>query len=124
MAADPLDEGRLRAKYWDWCSARLADRFLSLSADDIYRIARREPSAGRSEGRDTPVGRDAAALKHESGSSFRALVARVTEALAAEMALPTFEEWTAAYRDDPGRFEAELLGMWREAPPAEDAVEG
>lgn len=45
--------------------------------------------------------------------SFRAIVARVTEVLAARMPLPTFEEWEAAYRASPARYEAELLGLWK-----------
>ncbi|MEX2609346.1 MAG: hypothetical protein WEA24_05315 [Gemmatimonadota bacterium] len=122
MAAESEEARTLRAKYWDWCSARLADRFLSLSSDDIYRLARREPETGAGLGGGTPVGRDPGALAGETPASFRELVAQVTESLAREMGLPSFEQWSAAYREDPARFEGQLLGMWRdrEAEPTED----
>jgi hypothetical protein len=113
MAADSADDPTLRAKYWDWCSARLADRFLSLSSDEIYRLARGETETGSSLGGDVPMGEDVGALARESPASFRQLVARVTESLTREMGLPTFEQWRAAYGEDPQRFDGELLGMWR-----------
>jgi hypothetical protein len=46
--------------------------------------------------------------------TFRAIVERVTEALTAELSLPSFAEWSFAYREDPARFDAEMLGLWRE----------
>jgi len=41
-------------------------------------------------------------------------VERVTEVLTARLGLPPFEEWVAMYRAAPDRYEAELLGLWRE----------
>jgi hypothetical protein len=41
-------------------------------------------------------------------------VEQVTEVLRAELALPSFEEWAAAYRAEPERYDEELLGLWRE----------
>ena len=35
-------------------------------------------------------------------------------ALTAELALPGFDEWVAAYRSDPARYDEELLGLWRD----------
>lgn len=100
--ADEPDDGRiLRAKYLDWCSARVAERFLQLTPDEIYRVAH-EGAGGA--GADSPVGVEL---------SYRTLVERVTEALTARMELPSYEEWAAAYAESPERFEAELSGLWR-----------
>ncbi len=106
MAADP-DLGRvLRAKYLDWCSARLADQFLRLTPDDIYELAQQaEPESGPGPGAEHGVGTEL---------SYRSVVERVTEALRLRIQLPTFEEWAAAYAEAPERFDEELLGLWRE----------
>ena len=122
MVPPAADEQELRAKYLDWCSARLADRFLALSPDEIYELAERA-SHGRD---DAPVAfgvsGSEAALPQRSHSfaeaavkepeNFRNLIARVTEVLADT--LPTFETWLAGYRADPARYEEELLGFWKE----------
>ncbi len=107
MAADPDLERVLRAKYHDWCSARLAEQFLRLTPDEIYELAHAEaepdgtavPEAGRAIGTEV---------------SYRSVVERATEALASRMQLPSFEEWSAAYMEAPERFDQELLGFWRE----------
>ena len=46
--------------------------------------------------------------------SFMEVVDRATEALAAQMQLPTFEAWVLAYRSDPQRYEEDLAGFWRD----------
>lgn len=81
----------LRAKYFDWCSARVAERFVSLEVKEIYELA-----GGGSE------------------MAFNEVVDRATEALASQMSLPSFDEWVAAYRSDPQRYEEDLAGFWRE----------
>jgi hypothetical protein len=122
MAPPEADEEVLRAKYLDWCSARLADRFLALSPDEIYELAERA-SHGRD---DTLVALGASGTEAEmpqrssslaeaavkEPENFRNLIARVTEVLAET--LPTFEAWVEGYRADPARYEEELLGFWRE----------
>ena len=92
----------LRAKYLDWCSARIAERFLALSPDEIYQLAERA-SAGPADqaGPQPPLSPD--------------LISRVTEVLADEMVLPTFEEWSAAYSEAPEEFDSEMLGFWKES---------
>src|SRR5688572_13941090 len=126
MAPPNAREKELRAKYLDWCSARLADHFLALSPDEIYELAERA-SHGREPETDavvaTGVSGEVGQWKPERAAlptpallseadTFRVLVARVTEVLADT--LPTFEEWSAAYEREPGRFDDELLGFWRE----------
>jgi hypothetical protein len=109
--------GTLRAKYLDWCSARLAERFLDLSPEEIYELAQ---PAGGAEGVATE-GRSV--LPHPTDDSYRQLVERVTEALLVRVPLPSFEQWAEAYAEDPARFDAELLGLWKEAVESE-SVEG
>src|SRR5687768_7814714 len=120
-------EPELRAKYLDWCSARLADHFLALSPDEIYEMAERA-SHGREPETDAVVAtgasgpnelqwqRDGLTLRIPDAwrehQTFRVLVARVTEVLADT--LPSFEEWSAAYEREPERYDDELLGFWKE----------
>ena len=110
---EPGDRTR-RAKYLDWCSARLAERFLDLSPEEIYALARPESSDPEGAG----VSPDLPPPTHES---YRTLVQRVTESLLRTSSLPTYEQWSAAYAEAPERFEGELLGLWREV--AGEAVE-
>jgi hypothetical protein len=125
MGPPDARENELRAKYLDWCSARLADHFLALSPDEIYELAERA-SHGREPETDAVVAGRASARQqlswqeHSSSATvsldesdvFRVLVARVTEVLADT--LPTYEEWAAEYQRDPGRYDVELLGFWKE----------
>jgi hypothetical protein len=127
MSDAAANERELRAKYLDWCSARLAERFLALSPDEIYELAERT-SHGRTEslvalGASTPDSSSDFDLTAQNNStaatydtdSFRVLVARVTEVLADTLDLPDFETWVALYREAPQRFEEELVGFWRDA---------
>lgn len=136
---NPADATTLRAKYLDWCSAQVADRFLELTPDQIYDLAYGSPSGledgqsvasiapGSSEAEkaaecqsnsaassSSPVATwVASAGDPESGIQYRVLVERVAEMLAARMQLPSFDEWVEAYLAAPDRYEAELLGFWR-----------
>jgi len=98
----PEGERVLRAKYLDWCSARLADRFMRLTPEGIYALAERAESERAVPGNAS------------GGLTFASLVERVTARLAAELSLPRYEEWSYAYGEDPSRFEEELSGLWRE----------
>lgn len=133
MANDPAGDRALRAKYLDWCSAKVADRFLELTPDQIYELAYGSPavapgatahssgvpplesetesaagSAATPAASSYPLGVGA-----EGGAIYLALVERVAERLAATLRLPPFEEWAAAYRESPTTFDEELLGLWR-----------
>jgi hypothetical protein len=103
------EERVIRAKYLDWCSARIAERFLQLTPEEIWQLAE---TASRD---DEESLRGAVVV---SGSSeempFRWMVGRVTEALAVSLELPTLDEWRVGYREAPERYESELLGFWRE----------
>jgi len=129
MAVDPADDRILRAKYLDWCSAQVADRFLKLTPDEIYQLAHQaRPGEAAEDGRSlsadggAAVADDGAPRRAVSetpepvapGLSYRALVQRVTAVLTASMELPPFDRWVEAYRASPARFEAEMLGFWEE----------
>ena len=147
-------ESTLRAKYLDWCSARLAERFLDLSPEEIYALARPDapdrtgagsadeppdaspgaaaeplasgPPAPSSPGSTGPAGeaepdageteptRSSSSLPDPTDDDYRVLVQRVTEALLKRTSLPTFEQWAEAYAETPERFDAELLGFWKD----------
>ena len=124
----------LRAKYLDWCSARIADRFLALSPDEIYQLAERATHGPADMASPLPplssfdfpnttepdwhaaIDQTVTAIADDSleAATFRTLVARVTEVLADEMELPTFEEWSAAYSEAPEEFDSEMLGFWKD----------
>lgn len=96
-------EAGLRGKYLDWCSARVAERFLDLTPEEIYELALpAEEEAGSHPGRHDP--RD---------ESYTALVRRATDALVVKLALPGFEEWARSYAEDPESYDRELLGFWK-----------
>lgn len=133
MAVDPADERILRAKYLDWCSAQVADRFLKLSPDAIYQLAHQVgagaavDAASGTRAAGAPVTGEEAQLRAGNeapepsapGLSYRDLVERVTEALTASMELPPFDRWVDAYLASPERFEAEMLGFWEGGEPAD-----
>lgn len=103
----------LRAKYLDWCSARIAERFLQLTPDEIYELAQR--STGKSGEAREAVSPRGTRPSPDPGpvASFPDIVERVTEHLAATLELPTFRDWSASYRAQPSRYDEELLGLWR-----------
>lgn len=115
MGPEPADAAILRAKYLDWCSAKLADEFLRLTPEEIYELAHASdpgPGSERAAAATVPAAPGPGALP--PGLSYRELVARVTEALAARLGLPGFAAWVAAYRAAPDRYEEEMLGLWKE----------
>jgi hypothetical protein len=110
MSTDPAGARILKAKYLDWCSARLADRFLRLTPEEVFELAQQA----------TPARAGEASLSWQSGSpeSYREMVERASEVLAVQLDLPPFEKWAAAYEANPGQFDHELLGFWKEGVPA------
>ena len=128
MAGSETSERILRAKYLDWCSARVAESFLALSPDEIYELAETATHGQPILGDPVASLSSFFAPEHELAwhngldpntatsdtEPFRALVAKVTDVLAERIALPTFEEWSAAYQESPRDFDNELLGFWRE----------
>lgn len=101
-------EPDLKARYLDYCAARISEVFLSLSDERTYALM--EEAA-----RDAGI---------EIGSlGFSDMMDLVTERLRENVPLPSYEDFAREYREDPARFEALLL-----EPPADreagDEVEG
>ncbi len=96
--ADPDRPDLLRGKYLDYCSARIADVLLRLTADEMYLLAQ---DAARELGR-----------REEASLSYDAVVRLATQRLSSSISLPDFATWSLAYEEDPDRFERELLGLW------------
>jgi hypothetical protein len=86
-------EAELRAKYLEYCSARLSEVFLSLSDEHTYQILE---EAAREKGEDL------ASLGFQGK-------------LRASVPLPDFAGWAEEYRRHPERFEPMLLGLWKQA---------
>lgn len=110
----PEEERVLRAKYLDYCSARLAEIFLSLSDERIFVLVEEAAREGRLNVADL---------------GFDQMVKLVTDKLRASVPLPDFETWTRDYRSDPESYEPHLMGLWRrriegEEADREDSAEG
>jgi hypothetical protein len=90
----------LWTRYVDWCSARVASRFLELSSEQIWDLADRTRSARE---RREPVA--------EGESPYLELVRQVTLELFADLGLPDYNQWLVRYRADPAPFDAEMIGF-------------
>jgi hypothetical protein len=98
----------LRAKYLDYCSARVCDVFMELEEERVFELARAaEERAG------APLG----------ALSFKDLASLLVEQLLGDMALPDFETWADEYREHPEQYDPYLLGLWElglESPASVD----
>ena len=103
----PAEERVLRAKYLDFCSARLAEIFLSLSDERIFVLVEEAAREGR---------------LNVAELSFDQMVKLVTEKLRASVPLPDFEAWATEYRSDPTRYEPYLMGLWKRRVEGEGDV--
>jgi hypothetical protein len=105
-----VPDALLRAKYLDYCSARVAEFLLRLTPDEIYLLAQKAM-------RELDV-------ENEESLSYSVIVRFATDRISTELALPDFPNWVREYRANPERFDRELLGLWeaelgpsdREAP--------
>lgn len=98
----------LRAKYRDYCSARVADALLALSPDEVYTLAQSE---ARATGQVPP-------------ETFSDSVSLATGKIREGLNLPEFDEWVRLYRRDPEAFEPFLMGFWESEEPADPAHSG
>ena len=93
-----LDAEILRAKYLDYCSARICDVFMGLDEEQVFELARAaEQRAGVAQ----------------ASLSFREIASVLVDQLHEDMALPEFDEWAVDYRKDPAAYDPYLLGLWK-----------
>lgn len=108
MPAEASSE-TLRARYYDWCSAKIVERIFQLSPEEVwYRAAQVQDApepVGASEDSEAFVSRNVVEL-----------VRSLADQVARELALPPFEEWAEAYRTDPAHFEREIVVLERSSP--------
>lgn len=97
QGAGPTDRV-LRAKYLDYCSARVAEMLLQLTADEMYVLAQDAAKEREAE--------DAEPL------SYTKMVQLATNRISRKLSLPDFSTWVEAYERDPQRYEKEMLGLW------------
>ena len=97
-------EAVLRAKYLDYCSAQVADILLLLSPDEMFVLAQ---DAAREAGVSGDLG-------------YEQIVDLATGRVSRKLALPSFEVWVRNYREDPGRFDEDLLGLWESEEAGSD----
>lgn len=96
---DGLHTGSLKDRYFDYCSARIADVLLRLSADEVFLLAE---AAARESGAALPT-------------NYPEIVALATARVSRQLEIPSFEVWSVAYLEDPHRFDPFLLGLWKES---------
>jgi hypothetical protein len=87
----------LRAKYLDYCSARISEVFLTLTDEHTYQLM--EEAAREA---NLPAG----------ALSFQAMMQLVTRKLRTSVPLPDLETWVEEYTEDPDRYDPFLLGLW------------
>ncbi|MEE9207378.1 MAG: hypothetical protein V3U67_03210 [Gemmatimonadota bacterium] len=92
----------LRAKYLDYCSARISEVFLSLTDERIYELM--EQAATEAE---LAVG----------SLGFQEMMKLVTRKLHESIPLPDLETWAVEYEAEPEKYDPFLLGLWKSAEP-------
>ena len=103
--SDAESRSVLHRKYLDYCSARVADILLLLSADEMYVLAQEAAQEAGVRG----------------DLSYDQIVRLATDRISRKLALPSFERWVEKYRADPERYEEDLLGLWESEAPEPDA---
>lgn len=96
MVAERDQDSVLRAKYRDYCSAKVADAVLSLPPEEIYALAQAE----------------ARAANRVAPESYNDAIRFATRRIRAKLDLPEYREWARAYRENPSRYDPELMGLW------------
>lgn len=88
----------LRAKYLDYCSARVCDVFMELEEERVFELARAaEEKSGARQG----------------ALNLRQLVTLLVEQLMGDLALPDFKSWAEDYQRNPEEYDPYLLGLWK-----------
>lgn len=93
MREEPPDE-EVRARYLDYCAARISEVFLSLSDERTYQLMEEAASE---------AGLEIGSL------GFSEMMDLVTERLRHNVPLPEFGDWVREYRASPENFDHLLL---------------
>jgi hypothetical protein len=101
-----LSDEVLRLRYADWCSAKIAERFLELSPGEIWERAQENARPGAPGGALPEF-----ALPVVGSASYAELVGRASRAIARELGLPSFAAWAELYRADPSPYDSEIIGL-------------
>ncbi len=102
---DPI----LRAKYLDYCSARISEVFLSLTDEHTYQLM--EEAAREADLSTGALG-------------FQAMMQLVTRKLQKSVPLPDLETWIEEYTQAPERYDPYLLGLWESDVQDEPGQQG
>ena len=105
----------LQTRYYDWCSARIAERILALSPEELQSLGERY---SETEATPAPV----AAPGSFASAGVHALAEGAIRAVQAELRLPSFEGWLEEYRGDPERFDRDLIGLYAPRPSGEHTI--
>jgi hypothetical protein len=105
-----LTEESLKLRYLDWCSSRVAKRFLELSHDEVWLRSDFAASlpAFPADGATALQAEAPDALDRIPG--YLDLVRKTALLLAREMDLPSFSEWKEEYLANPETYDTEMLG--------------
>ncbi len=104
-----LSDDDLHLLYLDWCSSRVASRFLELTHDEVWLRSHSAASLDPDPlSQSSSDGRHRAALDRIPG--YLDLVRKTALLLADELNLPAFPEWRVSYLQDPAVFDLEMLG--------------
>jgi hypothetical protein len=93
----------LRAKYLDYCSARISEVFLSMTDEHTYELM--EEAAREANLSPGSLG-------------FHTMMKLVTRKLQRSVPLPDLETWSREYEQSPERYDPYLLGLWKMKDPA------
>jgi hypothetical protein len=107
MSSD-LSEEDFRRLYLDWCSSRVAKRFLELSLDEVWF---RSNEAASSPSPDPPShsAESPSGIAVERIPDYLEVVRKTALILAEEMQLPNFADWKIAYLEDPAAFAKDIV---------------
>ncbi|UCF20156.1 MAG: hypothetical protein JSU87_01745 [Gemmatimonadota bacterium] len=88
----------LRAKYIDYCSARVCDLFMEIDEERVYELA---------SALETKRGAEHGAL------NVKDLAILLVDQLMSDMSLPDLATWVEDYRRNPEQYDPFLLGLWK-----------
>lgn len=105
---------RLRMRYLDWCAAKVAERFLQLTPEEVW--ARAAAAGETPDPVGTPDAEKGVFVSHHYVTLARSLAHQIAQ----ELDLPPADEWIKRYQADPTPFEEEIL-LFRPPPTVSES---